>query len=447
MTNRLRRVLCIVLMLLSMASLLPVAQAEIDYLAAFRERNSFATIITQSRDKGSCRMLRGDITVSVILVGNEDAPWTLPAIGTLHTIVDEALATMETEAAAYNVPLALTPVYYRITAGTDPDEPNWLENALSAITDLEYGALQGKPLLFAMNVDGRSFARTGMDHEHVIFYMERDAGTVRHELLHLFGAEDFYFHDEVEAAAERYFANSVMINSESYSVTDPLTAYLVGWVDEPDEVASAFLDEIAHLTNSEVEEARSADQETGTGVFERENGMYYGMLESGCYNGQGLLEWTSGMSYVGDWAWNNFEGRGTLTWPDGDYYTGDFNDDKRTGKGTYVWTSGMTYTGDFIDGQRTGTGTLTWPGGDSYTGDFVSGKRTGKGTFTWSNGKSYTGEFLEDAITGTGMMTFANGDIYLGQFENGSLHGMGTMYYADGTVKTGKWENDVFVGD
>lgn len=447
MKNLIRRSLCIALALLSLAALIPPALAETDYIALFRERNSYSNIITDDRDKGSCRMLRGDITVSVILVNNEEAPWTLTDMGVLSNIVDEALDTLEREAAAYNVPLSMTPVYYRVTGSLDPDEANWVQNTISTIPELDIDNLQGKPLFFALNVDGRSFARSGSQKEHVVFYMERDAGTVRHELLHLYGAEDFYFHEEVEAAAETHFANSVMLNSNSYSVTDPFTAYLVGWVDEPDEVASAFLADIAHLSNQDVEDARSEDQQTGTGVFELDSGMYYGMLEMGCANGLGLHQWASGMSYVGNWAWNNLEGRGTLTWPDGDYYTGDFTDDKRTGKGTYVWSSGMTYTGDFVDGQRTGTGTLTWPGGDSYTGDFVGGKRTGKGTYVWSSGKSYTGEFLEDAITGTGMMTFANGDIYLGQFENGSLHGMGTMYYADGTVKTGKWENDEFVSD
>ena len=435
------------LMLLSLAALIPAARAETDYLALVRNRNTYSRLITDDRDKGSCRMLRGDVTVSVILVSAPDAAWTLADMSTLNSIVDAALDTLEREAAAYHVPLHLTPVYYRVNGSLDPDEENWLQNTLSSIPALDVGDLSGKPLLFALNTEGRSFARTGSNREHVIFYMERDAGTIRHELLHLYGAEDFYFHPEVEAAAEKRFPDSIMLESDDSAVIDPFTAYLIGWLDAPDAMGAAFLDDIRHLSSTEVENARDVDQQTGTGMFELDSGTYYGTLEMGCANGSGLHLWPSGMTYVGDWAWNYFDGKGTLTWPDGEYYTGDFASDKRTGKGTYVWASGMTYTGDFIDGHRTGKGTLTWPDGDSYTGDFINGQRTGRGTYTWSNGITYTGDFVDNNMTGNGMMTFANGDIYLGQFENGQRHGLGTLYYADGTVQSGQWKYDQFIGE
>lgn len=449
MKASLRRILCIVLTLLSLPFLTPSARAEIDYLAYMRQRNAYNSIITQSRDAGTCRMLRGSIELTVVVVGMDGVSWTLGELNTLGVIVNQALDTLEEEAALYGTELQITPVFYRAASSADPDEDGWFLNVLDSVPELADASWVNRPLLFCLNIEGRSYALTssGSTPEHVIFFMDNDTGTVRHELLHLFGAEDFYFHDDVEAAAERHFPDSVMLNSDADAVTDPLTAYLVGWTSTPNETAQAFLADISHLTQEDIDNARAVDQQSGLGAFELESGMYYGMLEMGCANGLGLHQWESGMSYVGQWVWNSFEGRGTFTWPDGDYYTGDFSDDKRNGKGTYVWSSGTTYTGDFVDGERTGKGTISWPGGDSYTGDFINGKRTGQGTFTWADGRSYTGAFKEDAITGLGMMTFTNGDIYMGEFVDGTLHGMGTMYYADGTVKTGKWENDVYVGE
>ena len=86
MTPLLRRSLCLALALLTLTALFPAAQAETDYLALVRDRNSYARTITHDRDTGSCRMLRGDVTVSVILVSAADDPWTLADMSMLNNI-------------------------------------------------------------------------------------------------------------------------------------------------------------------------------------------------------------------------------------------------------------------------------------------------------------------------------------------------------------------------
>lgn len=438
-----------VLILLTLLLLVSSAAAEFDALAALHYRSSYVYAFSQDRDRGACRMLRGDFELTVILVSADGQPWTVLDLGNVNRSVTKALATLESEAAGYGVELSITPVYYRTVAPADVDTENWRDNTIASIPELAgVESWANRPVLFCLNTPGRCFARTGSEvMEYVIYYTDYDPGTVRHELLHLFGAEDFYFHEEIEAAAIRHFPRSVMLNSDTNAVTDPLTAYLVGWTEEPEGAAADFMADISHLTNETVETAREIDQQSGTGTFKLESGMYYGTLEMGVRNGLGLYQWESGMSYVGDWTWNTFDGKGTLTWADGSYYTGEFADDKRTGRGTYVWPDGTIYTGDFVNGRQTGRGTLTWADGSSYTGDFTDGKRTGKGTLTWSDGSSYTGEFVKDVISGMGMMTFANGDTYIGQFKDGAMHGTGTMYYSDGTVKNGKWENGTFLGE
>lgn len=409
------------ILLLALMLCIPAALADFDPFNVLRTRQSYARIMLEDRDRGACGMLRGDIELTVVFLTVEGEPWTIEHLGGTIGSVTGAIATLHEEAAAHGVELNITPVYYSTTFHGDVDSENWFENAIATIPEFAGQTdWEDRPVLFALNIEGRSFARTGGSvREYVIFYIENDAGTVRHELLHLYGAEDFYFQEDVEAAAGEYFPDSVMLNSDYDSVVDPLTAYLVGWTDEPDAQATAFLNAIASLTNEEVEIARDLDQAEETITFKLE----YGPLRMGVHAGLGLHQWTSGASNVADGI-----------------------DGKRTGRGTYVGADGVTYSGDFINGHYTGKGTATWPTGESYTGDFIGGRRTGKGTFTWADGSSYTGEFVDDAITGMGTLTFANGEVYVGQFVDGKMHGLGTIYYADGSMLTGTWSHDVFVG-
>ncbi len=443
----------LILLVMTLMLFMPSAHAAFDVIAALQQHHggdSYVEEMLEGRDQGACRMMRGDIELTVIMVEVDGKAWTVADLAGMINSVEGAIAKLEEEAADYGVELNITPVYYRTSGISDVNADGWRLNTLASIPELsDVPDWKDRPLMFCLNTEGRCFARTGSwNAEYVIYYVESSPSTVRHELLHLYGAEDFYYHEGVEAAAELHFPNTIMIHSGSNgSETDPLTAYLVGWTDEPGEEAQAFLDDIASLTATEVSTAHALDQQSGTGTFKLDTGMFYGTLEMGVRNGLGLHQWESGMAYVGDWVWGAFDGHGTLTWGDGSYYTGDFVDDKRTGKGTYVGSDGSTYTGDFVNGSQSGKGTLTWITGDSYTGDFVNGRRTGRGTFTWADGSYYTGEFIENNITGLGMMTFVNGDLYIGQFQNGALHGLGTMYYADGTIKTGKWSQDAYIGE
>ena len=430
----------IILIVVAMMMFLPTALADEGDV-------SYATVIREDRDRGACRMMRGSISLTVVLVAADGKTWSTSDVASATNTVNKAIATLEREASSYGVALDITPSFYHTRASSDTDSASWRKTVINSIPELKaVSSWANRPVLFILNTDGRSYASTGGNvMEFVVFYLEENAGTVRHELLHLYGAEDFYFHDDMLAAAERHFPNSVMIRSNENSVTDPLSAYLVGWTSTPDRTASAFLNDIAHLTRSDVDTARAKDQQSGMGAFQLRSGMYYGNLDFGCANGPGLHQWSDGSAYVGDWSWNTANGKGTYTWADGNTYTGDFVDDKRTGKGTYTWNDGSTYTGDFVGGERTGMGTYTWPSGSTYTGDFVSGNRTGKGTYTWADGSTYTGDFVDNCLSGKGVMCFKNGNTYIGEFKNNQLEGMGTMYYADGTCKTGQWSNGALV--
>jgi hypothetical protein len=50
-------------------------------------------------------------------------------------------------------------------------------------------------------------------------------------------------------------------------------------------------------------------------------------------HGKGILSWSDGRSYVGDYKQNKENGFGNYTWPDGKMFAGMWKDGKREGKG------------------------------------------------------------------------------------------------------------------
>ena len=450
-------------LLLTLALLLP-AQAGADL-------NAIGHILSDMRMGGTCQTLRGDVELAVVMVTVGDNGWSSVDSSSLRNTIRSAINTLESDAAAYGAQLNITPRFYRGQGSADTEAEHWAIDVLSTVPQLAEQPLAdwfGTPLLLCLNFDGRSYAVPGYARtspEYVVYYMDHSPDTIRHELLHLYGAEDYYFHPELEAAAREHFTKSVMLDAAPGDPVDSFTAWLVGWTLQLDENATAFLQATAHLTDSTLDDARSADQQTGTGVFEWDSSTYYGDVTDGIANGAGYIVWDNGERYVGDWVWNDMTGYGTYIWPDGECYTGSYQDDlfhgagtfswadgesytgayvrdERTGTGTYTWADGTRYTGDFVRGEHTGQGTYSWPGGDHYTGDVADGSFTGRGTMTWADGDSYTGDFVDDRMTGKGTMSWADGASYTGDFVDGQMVGKGTYTWPDGSCYTGEFAND-----
>lgn len=429
--------------------------------------------LSADRLRGSCQLFRGEIELAVVMVSTPDAPWYSMDSSALRSVVRSAIDDLESDAASYGVRLSISPRYYQATGSDNPDEEDWELTVLSTVPDLATRSTTdwfNQPILFCLNADGRSYAITTWlrnSLEYVVYYLDYDPDTIRHELLHLFGAEDFYYHPDVEAAAAAFQNGSIMLTTNTSASIDPFTAWLIGWTATPDEEALAFLRATAHLSADDLEDARAADQRTGTGMFTMEDGVFYGTLEMGCPDGPGYYLWSDNSRYLGDWVWNSREGKGYFSWPDGSAYIGDYANDTRSGKGVYTWDDGDSYAGDFVNGKRTGTGVFTWasgstyagsfvdslmtgPGvlawtdGTTYAGSFVDGEMSGTGIYTWSDGTSYTGEITDGRLTGRGMLLYPNGDMYIGEVVDGKPHGMGTQYFGDGSTRQGAWSHGVF---
>lgn len=73
--------------------------------------------------------------------------------------------------------------------------------------------------------------------------------TFIHELMHQFGAIDFYYPEKVKLEAEQYLPNSIMNSGNSI---DPLTRYVIGWDDQLSQEAKTFLNAISKIPPAEI---------------------------------------------------------------------------------------------------------------------------------------------------------------------------------------------------
>jgi hypothetical protein len=123
----------------------------------------------------------------------------------------------------------------------------------------------------------------------------------------------------------------------------------------------------------------------------------------------------------------NIDGQGTLfgkfqSGPSqGQSYTLEavWQDGHLNGHGVMIYSNGMKYDGDFEEFQGTGHGIKTFPDGNKYDGEFLRGDRNGRGIETWPSGARYEGEWLNNMANGAGAYVAADGSVYNGIWTNG----------------------------
>ena len=378
--------------------------------------------LTLDMNDGACRTLTGSVRMAVLFVDTPSAQWTAEERTAFTRQIRLAAAALEADAASYGVSLTLRLDSYTAQAEADfvTDQASlWTSQVLKDNRLLQDGC-DGKPVLFCLPGEGRCFAQTalGEEMEYVLLYGDTAPGAIRHELLHLYGANDFYLHPEVKEAAQNRFPDSIMLDTADSAAVDSFTAYCIGWTQEPDARALLFLMDTDHLTPAQLNEALAASMRTGFYTVESDQGVYTGMLAEGRFHGTGEFRWHNGNVYTGQWA-----------------------DGKQHGQGCYVWTSGVSYTGGFDRGERHGQGVMLWTDGSSYTGGIDHGVYSGKGVMVWPDGSSYTGDFADNRMSGTGVMRWPDGSCYSGGFLDGVQHGQGVFTAADGSVITGVWQH------
>lgn len=140
-----------------------------------------------------------------------------------------------------------------------------------------------------------------------------------------------------------------------------------------------------------------------------------GASYSGYYNtetekpeGQGIMKYSDGGIYDGNWENGIRQGEGIMKYNNGDIYDGDWEDGKKCGKGTYTWQDGRKYDGDYKDDMREGEGTFSgWTGFEekygygwkgTYKGTNKEDKFEGQGNFYFDNGGEFGGIFFDNGL-------------------------------------------------
>lgn len=357
------------------------------------------------RSNGNCLSLTGRAALLCVFVNDESSVWTEEAKAEAMKEFERGAEMIKSEAARYGAEAEPVLTYCEGTVEY-PDSNWWLDLLLEDIGYKSESWAREKvardaeaassAVVVCYNDPERSYAyqaQTSTSVERAMLF-ERDAFTFAHEILHMFGAVDYYFPEETEKAARSILGESIM--NDDVAVIDSLTAYLVGWTDVPSEEALEFLRETADLTAEYLAEKDEEQSLTGhVESYVTESGVYTGELLRGVFEGKGRL----------------------------------------------VFNSGAVYEGDFVYGSMHGVGKLTYPDGSSYEGDWKEGKMTGVGKLTFKSGTVYEGDVVDGKMHGYGKYTDAEGNVYDGEWNDGKMHGQGQLTLADGTVITGTWEN------
>lgn len=339
-------------------------------------------IFYDNKNKGLSGELVGKVAVISIFVSDLESSWTTNQRDTAISYQQDQLNDLDSEADRYGADFDPCLGYYEFNYNGIFNNDTYYNATTAIIQGLGFGSMadvhskaeeyfgtEESAIIFCVNKKLRSFAfpvSYDSSAEFAIVYYE-DSGSYAHELCHLFGARDYYIHNDITSSATRNFGNCLMTDSYVH-VVDSLSAYLMGWTESPLTDAMRFLNETSHVTREDFEAAKNEAIYTGYVTGYRGNGFTYtGYLDTGIMQGYGELVYDNGNTYVGYFSNGLFHGNGTFRWANtGDSYSGEWNCGNIHGQGTYTWSTGSSYSGGWYYDDRHGEGIYTAVGGRRY---------------------------------------------------------------------------------
>lgn len=235
-------------------------------------RNNY---LLTGRNVGASRKLRGDVGVIVCYMKRSPADFPETAVSQFRDAMYDAFNWLEQEAKKRGVPLNIKSYRFDvdIPKNADPQRVfglirDFLSQQTMEATQNHYERtlnLDEAPFILAFDEDGRSFAANQneghpyrVDEYSAIFRWGEKYywTTIAHELLHQFGAVDYYYPDSVKERALQYFGDSVM--GIGRTELDDLTAYLIGWKDTISAETYWFLRDTMWITRESYEAAITA---------------------------------------------------------------------------------------------------------------------------------------------------------------------------------------------
>lgn len=210
------------------------------------------------RCEGASKILRGSVGVLTYFLTRGEGSWSKQDRDKYYEILNKAESFLMREAKRYGAPLEFVNYHY---IGNLPSDANHLHTFSHVKKFLNVASMEDAqnyfertlccsevPLIFVFNEPGQCFAWTQgkggtVDESSTVFF---DGGNlhwylIAHELLHQFGAPDYYKPEAIRVKALQYFGNSVMGVGDYTAAVDDLSAYLVGWKDTLSEYSYCFL--------------------------------------------------------------------------------------------------------------------------------------------------------------------------------------------------------------
>lgn len=224
-----------------------------------------------SYDLGSAGILEGRNVIVTFFVDTPNSSWNRKAIDSILPKLDTACKYLCDAAAGYGVDAEFIYdwndsdnyryLYHRsripfVTEDSEefdeqmkPYVAKWVSYLPSYESILEEYDADNVFMMIFFNENGRSVAvcYDGIDSEDESLhtFSKVDAGTYAHEILHLYGAHDYYegaeYTKDVVSYIKKAYPNEIMLNPTTRngritSVVSDLTAYHLGWIDNVDEI-------------------------------------------------------------------------------------------------------------------------------------------------------------------------------------------------------------------
>ncbi len=229
------------------------------------------------RNAGASKKLLGNVDLLTVLLKRSRDDWSAQTQNGYYAAVKEAAELIMKEAARYGASLRIRSFHLETTVSPTASPKDgcalvkdyFHKDTVAELQEHYKKTMKADaiPVILAFNEAGRSFAfkkntAESFDTQEISVLFFKDGGdptdtrhTIAHELLHQFGAIDYYFPEEVKRTAQKYIGDSIM--GIGKPVVDDLTAYLIGWKDTVSANSYWFLKETMWVNAEKFNEAKT----------------------------------------------------------------------------------------------------------------------------------------------------------------------------------------------
>lgn len=237
----------------------------------------------QGKNAGCSLRLRGKVVLITFLVNDGESEWNQEAKKAAIEMLESACARLMSESRLGKKDFQVTYAYCQVSIPKNLSRRNSKKCVVEVLRQFGYSSVQEyqrhyekkflrdeTAVTFLFNKSFRSYAYSidkasgtveeehpnGEEYSITSFDANNITGSERtflHELLHQFGAIDYYYPEVVKIKAEKYLPNSIMNGGETI---DDLTRYVIGWDESLSDVAHEFLKSIKLVTVDDVDFAR-----------------------------------------------------------------------------------------------------------------------------------------------------------------------------------------------